>query len=119
MAIDLTQAPTTQTLPDLVRHFERQLDEALITFGKLTAALPRARMELALSAVVGHQALAHFSDAGSALVAARGHSVSGHRMLDRVAGTLGIETAAGDENPKPEDPRRVFLTAAEAAYAAL
>lgn len=101
---DVTNSPNARALPALVRQFERQLDEAYATFGELAAALPRARLELALSAVVGQQALAHFSDAGGALVAARGHSVSGHRLIDKVAAALNIETAAGDERPKPNDP---------------
>jgi hypothetical protein len=113
---DLSRAPHAQALPALVRRFERQLDEAYATFGELAAALPRARLELALSAVVGHQALAHFSDAGTALVAARGHSVSGHRLIDKVALALNIETAAGDERPKPNDPPpQRFFTGAEIA----
>jgi hypothetical protein len=102
---DLTNAPHAQALPELVRQFERQLDEAYATFGELAAALPRARMEMRLSAVVGHGVLAHFSDAGAALVAARGHSVNGHRLIDKVAAALEIEYAAGDVLPKPTDPK--------------
>jgi len=115
-APDLTNAPNAQALPGLVRRFEQQLDEAYATFGELAAALPRARLELALSAVVGHQALAQFSEAGAAVVAARGHSVSAHRLIDKVALALNIEIGAGDTRPKPNDPEpQRFFTGAEIA----
>jgi len=111
---DLTKAPSVQALPELVRLYERQLDDALTTFGKIASALPQARMELNLSAVVGHKVLEHFHQSGSAVVSARGHSVAGHRLVDKVAQALDIPMAAGDERPKPSNddgPQRVFVGA--------
>lgn len=102
-------------LPHLVREFEQRIDDAYAAFGDLAAALPRARGELKLSAVVGQSVLGHFNDAGAALAAARGHSVSAHRLLDKLADTLGFEVVAtGDERPKPQDPQRFFSTGAAA-----
>lgn len=111
MTIETTS--NADRLPHLVRELERRIDDAYAAFGDLAAALPRARGEMKLSAVVGQSVLSHFNDAGAALAVARGHSVSAHRLLDRLADALGYEVlATGDERPKPQDPQRLFSTGA-------
>lgn len=94
----------------LLRQLETELDQAFATGGRLAAALPQARTEARLSAVVGHQAYEHFSNAIVAIGAARGHAVAGHRILDVLAAKLGYETAFGDVQPKPA------FTGADAAH---
>lgn len=97
-------AKNAMDLPELVRELERRIDDAYAAFGDLAGALPRARRELKLSAVVGQGVLDHFTNAGAAIAAARGHSVSGHRLIDKVAAAIGFEVVAtGDESDKPND----------------
>lgn len=83
-----------------LRPLERDLDQAFATSGRLAAALPAARAEAKLSAVVGQQAFEHIGNALLAIGAARGHTVAGHRVLEVLATKLGLETAYGDEQPK-------------------
>lgn len=92
-----------EAVPGLLRELESRLDHAYAAFGDLAAALPRARVEAKLSGVVGQPIFDRFTNIGVALTGARGHVVSTHRLLEKLAGTLGIEVMIGDERPKPND----------------
>lgn len=95
-----TMTESAADVANLLRQLERDLDQAFATSGRLAAALPAARVEAKLSAVVGQQAFEHIGNALLAIGAARGHAVAGHRVLDVLAAKLGYETAYGDEQPK-------------------
>ena len=99
---------TATDVATLLREFERRIDLAYSAFGDLASALPRARMEARLSAVVGQSVIERVGDAGAAIGAARGHAVIAHRLLERIAKTIGMDDGAnlGDERPKPD----VFTT---------
>lgn len=90
-----------QAVAHLLWRLETQLDEAFATGGELLAALPRARHAANLPAVVGQQAFEVFSQAILAIGAARGHTVAGHRVVEKVGRQIGFETSFGDEKPKP------------------
>lgn len=90
-----------QTVADLLWRLETQLDEAFATSGELLASLPRARHAANLPAIVGQQAFEMFSQAVVAIGAARGHTVAGHRIVEKVGKQIGYETSFGDEQPKP------------------
>ena len=96
-------------VPLLLREFERRLDDAYAAFGDLAGVLPRARLEARLSAVVGQSIFEKISEAGMAIGTARGHTVGAHRLLEKVAKSIGMDdgVALGDERPKPN----VFTTA--------
>lgn len=86
----------------LLHDLEAQIDLAYERAGELTAALPRARREERLSAVVGQQVFAHLAQTLGAIGDARGHLVAMHRSVEAVAKVTGIEVRAwGDEHPKP------------------
>lgn len=87
---------------DRLRQFEDLLDQAFAVGGALASALVEARRSHALSAVVGQKAFTAIAEAQLAVTQARGHSVAGHRFLDRVADALGIEPALfGDTGKSP------------------
>lgn len=86
----------------LLWQLETQLDEAFATGGELLAALPRARTAAKLPAIAGQQAFEMFGQAILAIGAARGHTVAGHRIVEKVGKQIGYETSFGDEFPKPE-----------------
>jgi len=85
---------------ELLWRLEAQLDEALATGGQLIAALPAARRASNLPAIAGQAAVEHFSQTLLAISAARGHIVSGHRVVEKVGKQIGYETSYGDETPK-------------------
>ncbi|WP_210359269.1 MULTISPECIES: hypothetical protein [Sphingomonas] len=86
----------------LLWKLETQLDEAFATGGELLAALPRARAAANLPAIAGQQAFELFGQAVMALGTARGHTVAGHRIVEKVGRQIGYETSFGDEKPKPD-----------------
>lgn len=90
-----------QSVADLLWRLETQLDAAFATSGELLASLPRARHTAQLPAIVGQQAFELFSQAVVAIGAARGHTVAGHRIIEKVGRQIGFETSFGDEQPKP------------------
>lgn len=86
----------------LLHDLEQQIDLAYERAGELASALPRARRENRLSAVVGQQVFAHLAQSIQAIGEARGHAVAMHRSVEAVARATGIEVRAwGDEHPKP------------------
>ena len=89
-------------LAALLWRLETQLDEAFATGGELLAALPRARSAAKLPAIAGQQAFEVFGQAILAIGAARGHTVAGHRVIEKLGRQIGYETSFGDEQPKPD-----------------
>lgn len=86
----------------LLWKLEAQLDDAFATGGELAATLPRARRQARLPAVAGQTAFEQLGQALLAISAARGHTVAGHRVLEKVGRTLGYDADYGDNRPKPE-----------------
>lgn len=86
----------------LLWKLEEQLDAAFATSGELAAALPRARTAARLPAIAGQQAFELVSQAMMAIGAARGHTVQGHRVLEKVGRTIGYDADYGDTRPKPD-----------------
>ncbi|MDY0959938.1 MULTISPECIES: hypothetical protein [unclassified Sphingomonas] len=86
----------------LLWKLENELDAAFATAGALATALPRARSEARLSAVVGQHAFEQLSQALMAIGQARGHAVQSHRVLEKVGKTIGFDADDyGDTRPKP------------------
>jgi len=90
------------TVAKLLWRLETQLDDAFATGGELLAALPRARSAARLPAIAGQQAFETLSQAVLAIGMARGHTVAGHRVVEKVGRQIGYETSFGDEQPKPD-----------------
>ena len=86
-----TQA-AAEAVAALLWRLETQLDEAL----------PRARAAANLPAIAGQQAFEVLGQAIMAIGAARGHTVAGHRVIEKLGRQIGIERSFGDELPKPE-----------------
>ncbi len=81
---------------------EAAIDQALTCAAELNAALPSARAEAGLSAVVGQEALDGAAEVYTRLVAARRGIVETHRMLDETKIQIGLRTVAiGDGLDKP------------------
>jgi len=91
-----------EAVAQLLWRLETQLDEAFATGGELLAALPRARAAANLPAIAGQQAFEVLGQAILAIGAARGHTVAGHRVIEKLGKQLGYETSFGDEQPKPD-----------------
>jgi len=88
----------------LLWKLEDELDVAFATAGELAMALPRARVEARLSAVVGQHAFEMLSQAMMAIGQARGHAVQSHRSLEKVGKTIGFDADEyGDNHPKPPE----------------
>jgi hypothetical protein len=92
--------PAADAVAELLWRLEAQLDEAFATGGELLTALPRARLASNLPAIAGQAAFEHFSQTLLAIGAARGHTVAGHRVVEKVGKQIGYETSFGDEKPK-------------------
>lgn len=98
----ITNSPAADDVARILHDLELQIDLAYERAGELAAALPRARRENRLSAVVGQQVFAHLAQSMGAIGDARGHVVAMHRSVEAVAKATGIEVRAwGDEHPKP------------------
>lgn len=91
-----------EAVAQLLWQLETQLDEAFATGGELLAALPRARAAAHLPAIAGQQAFELLGQAIMAIGAARGHTVAGHRVIEKLGRQIGFETSFGDEQPKPD-----------------
>jgi hypothetical protein len=81
---------------------ETAIDQALTCAAELNAALPAARTEAGLSAVVGQDALDGAAGVYAKLVKARRGIVETHRRLDQTKTQIGLGTIAiGDGLDKP------------------
>jgi hypothetical protein len=91
-----------QQVADRLFALENSIDAALAQAAELTAALPKARSEARLSAMVGQAALDRTAASLAALVEARRCIVDAHAQLDAVRGEIGLrEVNVGDAGPKP------------------
>lgn len=99
-----------QLVADRLFAAEAAIDEALTCAAELTAAMPRARIEARLPAVIGQDALDTASEAFMALVEARRRIVETHKLLDSTRAEIGLrEVNAGDSYPKPNPAQTAHL----------
>jgi hypothetical protein len=90
-----------QKVADRLFAVENAIDIALTRAAELTAAMPMARAEARLPAMVGQAALDRAAEAFSALVEARRRIVETHDQLDATRLQIGLkEVDAGDTEPK-------------------
>lgn len=101
----------------LLRRLEQSLDEVLVTEGQLAEAIMKVREERSLSRVVGQQAVLALGRARLSAIEARGHVVTGHRSLERIAPMLGIDPVQYGDGDKT-DPDVVKSAIADVAVAA-
>ena len=78
-----------------LRQFEDALDAALVAAGELVTALPKARMQAHLSAVVGQDAVDSVAEALASVHAARASAVRGHHQLAEAHKQIGLGVYAG------------------------
>jgi hypothetical protein len=91
-----------QQVADRLFAVENAIDTALAQAAELTAALPKARADARLSAIVGQAALDRTAASLAALVEARRCIVDAHEQLDIVRDQVGLrEVNIGDVGPKP------------------
>jgi len=90
-----------QRLADRLFAVEAAIDIALTRAAELTAAMPAARCEARLSAIVGQEALDRAAEAFVALVEARRRIVATHESLDEARAQMGLrEVNSGDSQDK-------------------
>jgi hypothetical protein len=90
-----------QNVADRLFAVEDAVDIALTRAAELTAAMPAARIEARLPALVGQAALDRAADAFAALVEARRRIVETHESLDQARMQIGLrEVDTGDIAPK-------------------
>ena len=91
-----------QKVADRLFAVECAIDVALTRAAELAAAMPQARTDARLPAMVGQEALDRASEAFMALVEARRRIVETHRSLDLTREQIGLrEVNSGDTVPKP------------------
>lgn len=91
-----------QQVADRLFAVESAIDVALTCAAELTAAMPRARTEARLPAMVGQEALDKATEAFVALVEARRRIVETHKSLDVTREQIGLqEVNSGDALQKP------------------
>ena len=98
-------------------ELEAAIDQAMVCAGQLAAAMPKARMDAKLSAVIGQDAFDLVSDSLTSLCAARGKTVAAHNALAEVHQQIGLWIfAAGDEwKPFPSLQAELSLVKTQAA----
>ncbi|MGE7206365.1 hypothetical protein ACQKJZ_11870 [Sphingomonas sp. NPDC019816] len=100
----MTEQDAALQVTRLLWKLENELDAAFSTVGELAMALPRARTEAKLSAVVGQHAFEQIGQAMLAIGNARGHTVQSHRILEKVGHMIGFDADEyGDNRPKPPE----------------
>ena len=91
-----------QNVADRLFAVESAIDVALTRAAELTAAMPAARTEARLPAMVGQAALDRATSAFVALVEARRRIVETHQSLDETRQQIGLrEVDSGDIKEKP------------------
>lgn len=94
-----------QKVADRLFAVERAIDVALTRAAELTAAMPEARHEARLPAMIGQTALDRAAETFTALVQARRRIVETHESLDAARLQIGLkEVDAGDTVPKTPNP---------------
>ncbi len=94
------------TGPDLagkLHRFERLLDAAFAASGELATAAVRARAAHKVAPVAVHSIMLSISQSSAALIDARGHVVKSHKLLERLARSLEVPHAYGDDVKDPGD----------------
>jgi hypothetical protein len=90
-----------QKVADRLFAVESAIDIALTRAAELNAAMPMARTEARLPAMIGQAAFDCAAEAFTALVAARRRIVETHESLDQARVQIGLrEVATGDSVPK-------------------
>ncbi len=109
-----------QKVADRLFAVESAIDIALTRAAELNAAMPQARAEARLPAMVGQAALDRAAEAFTALVEARRRIVATHESLDAARLQIGLrEVDAGDTVPKVPVPGFTEGTASESPIAQL
>ena len=92
-----------QKVADRLFAVESAIDIALTRAAELTAAMPQARTEARLPAMIGQTALDRAAEAFTALVEARRRIIETHSSLDQARAQMGLrEVDSGDAYPKPD-----------------
>jgi hypothetical protein len=90
-----------QKVADRLFAVESAIDIALTRAAELNAAMPQARAEARLPAMIGQAALDRAAEAFTSLVEARRRIVATHESLDAARLQIGLrEVASGDMVPK-------------------
>jgi hypothetical protein len=90
-----------QKVADHLFAVETAIDLALTRAAELNAAMPQARTEARLPAMIGQTALDRAAEAFTALVEARRRIVATHASLDEARQQIGLRAVAtGDTVPK-------------------
>lgn len=97
---------------------EDAIDQALARVAELAAALPSARMEANVSAVVGQRAFERSAEAMASLAAARRGIVELHAELAEVRDRVGLRGVAFGGSDKPEETKPKGLAVVDAGRAA-
>ncbi len=109
-----------QQVADRLFAVESAIDLALTRAAELNAAMPQARTEARLPAMIGQTALEGAAEAFTALVEARRRIVATHASLDEARVQIGLkEVASGDTVPKTPVPGFTEASANEAPVAQL
>jgi hypothetical protein len=94
-----------QKVADRLFAVESAIDLALTRAAELNAAMPQARTEARLPAMIGQDAFDRAAEAFTALVQARSRIVATHQSLDEARVQIGLrEVASGDTVPKTPIP---------------
>jgi len=109
-----------QKVADRLFAVESAIDLALTRAAELNAAMPQARAEARLPAMIGQTALDRAAEAFTSLVEARRRIVATHASLDEARLQIGLkEVASGDTVPKVPVPGFTEGAASEAPVAQL
>lgn len=96
-----TRQAVAQQVADRLFAAESAIDVALTRAAELNAAMPQARAEARLPAMIGQKALTRTAEAINTLVEARRLLIEAHAALDEARAQIGLkEVAAGDSVPK-------------------
>ena len=101
----------------LVRKFELQLEESILTASELTGYFARARREANVSPTFGQKLFDQSAQALTLLVQTRGVSIQLHSSAEAATRMLGIEMGAPNE-PKPDQIPEPLFTLVPAVQAA-
>lgn len=102
-----TRQAVAQKVADRLFALEHAIDLALTRAAELNAAMPEARGEARLPAMIGQDAFDKAAEMFSSLVQARRRVVETHKSLDEARAQIGLqEVSTGDLVPKPM-PRTV------------
>ena len=100
---------SAQVVADHLIAAERALDEAIRATAALACALPTARLEAKLSAVIGQEAFAGASRAMATLTDARAELVATHDALAGVRDRVGLRNIAFNEEDCPPQSGQLTL----------